>query len=175
MLFSSSAAPKVLFVCMGNICRSPTAEAVFRKLVEESPLDGKMLIDSAGTIGAHAGAKPDPRAIEIGKGHGYQLEKLRARQVVPTDFSRFDFLIAMDLQNVQHLKAICPPEALYKIAMLMSFAPDAGSTEVPDPYYGGPADFEHALALIERGCRGLLRRIIYPHAVPPKTLRKRIA
>ena len=175
MLFSSSAAPQVLFVCMGNICRSPSAEAVFRKLVDESPLAGKIVVDSAGTIGAHAGAKPDPRAIEIGKARGYKLEKLRARQVVLADFSRFDFVVAMDLQNVQHLKAICPPEAMHKIALLMSFSPDAGSAEVPDPYYGGTADFEHALSLIERGCRGLLRRITHPHVAPPKPLRKRVA
>ncbi len=175
MEFSSSAAPQVLFVCMGNICRSPTAEAVFRKMVEESPLTAKMHIDSAGTVGAHAGAKPDPRAIEIGKARGYQLEKLRARQVTSADFSRFDLVIAMDSQNVQHLKAICPPTETHKIGLLMSFAPDAGSSEVPDPYYGGAADFEHALSLIERGCRGLLRRITHPHVAPPKPLRKRIA
>jgi protein-tyrosine phosphatase len=175
MEISASATPQILFICMGNICRSPTAEAVFRKLAGESPLAGKMHIDSAGTIGAHAGAKPDPRAIEIGNLRGYQLEKLRARQVTTADFSRFDLVIAMDLQNVQHLKAICPPAEMHKIILLMSFAPDAGSVEVPDPYYGGAADFEHALSLIERGCRGLLRRITHPHVAPPKPPRKRAA
>ena len=163
----------ILFVCMGNICRSPTAEAVFRKLVAESPIAGKMEIDSAGTTGAHAGARPDPRAIELGKSRGYELEKLRARQIADADFLRFDHVIAMDAQNVQHLKAVCPAEMVHKIELLMSFAPDAGSLEVPDPYYGSTADFVHALALIERGCKGLLRHIVHPHVARPRTPVKR--
>jgi len=173
MPFSFSASHRVLFVCMGNICRSPTAEAVFRKLVAESPLAGKMEIDSAGTIGAHAGAKPDPRAIELGARRGYELERLRARQVAEADFARFDFVIAMDVQNVLHLRAVCPPEQAHKIELLMAFAPDAGTIDVPDPYYGSAADFEHALALIESGCKGLLRHITHPHVARPKLPRKR--
>jgi protein-tyrosine phosphatase len=154
---------RVLFVCMGNICRSPTAEAVFRKLVAESPLAGKMEIDSAGTIGFHAGAKPDRRAIAHGASRGYDLERLRARQVAEADFARFDYVIAMDTQNVLHLKAVCPPEQAHKIQLLMAYAPDVGNHEVPDPYYGSAADFEHALALIECGCKGLLRHIAHRH------------
>ncbi len=153
---------RVLFVCMGNICRSPTAEAVFRQLIADDPIAGKMEIDSAGTIGSHAGAKADPRAIELGRKRGYDLEKLRARQVVVGDFTRFDYVIAMDVQNVVQLKAVCPPKLVHKIDLLMAFAPDSPDLEVPDPYYGSAADFAHALALIERGCKGLLRHITHP-------------
>ena len=173
MAFPFSVKHRVLFVCMGNICRSPTAEAVFRKMVDESPLAGRMEIDSAGTIGSHAGAKPDPRAIELAASHGYALERLRARQVMEADFGRFDYVIAMDAQNVQHLKDACPPDAAHKIELLMAFAPDAGTHEVPDPYYGSAADFEHALTLIERGCRGLLQHITHPHVARSKPARKR--
>ncbi|MBL0122339.1 MAG: low molecular weight phosphotyrosine protein phosphatase [Betaproteobacteria bacterium] len=162
----------VIFICMGNICRSPTAEGVFRKLVGESPLAGKMEIDSAGTLGAHAGAKPDPRAIALAASRGYELEKLRARQVAEADFLKFDYVIAMDVQNFRHLKAVCPPEQAHKIELLLGFSPDAGALEVPDPYYGSAADFEHALELIEHGCKGLLRHITHPHAARPKPPRK---
>ena len=158
---------------MGNICRSPTAEAVFRKLVAGSPLAGKMEIDSAGTIGSHAGARPDPRAIELGANRGYDLARIRARQIAAADFDRFDYVIAMDVQNVQHLKSICPPENSHKIELLLAFSPDVETHEVPDPYYGSAGDFEHALALIERGCKGLLRHITRPHVARPKPPRKR--
>ena len=157
---------------MGNICRSPTAEAVFRKLVAESPLAGRIEIDSAGTIGAHSGAKPDPRAIELAAGRGYDLQRIRARQVADDDFDRFDHVIAMDLQNARRLKEICPPELAHKIELLMAFSSDADKLEVPDPYYGSSGDFEHALALIERGCKGLLQHILHPHVVRPKPARK---
>ena len=173
MPFSRSIDRRVLFVCMGNICRSPTAEAVFRKLVSGSPLAGRMEIDSAGTIGSHAGAKPDPRAIELAESRGYTMERLRARQIVIADFERFDHVIAMDEQNVRHLKSVCTPEHSHKIELLLSYAPDAGTHEVPDPYYGSAADFEHALALIERGCQGLLRHITHPHVARPKPPRTR--
>lgn len=156
---------RVLFVCMGNICRSPTAEAVFRHLIAGNPIAGKMEIDSAGTIGSHAGAKADPRAVALGRKHGYDLAKLRARQVVVGDFTRFDYVIAMDVQNVVQLKAVCPPELAHKIDLLMAFAPGSQELEVPDPYYGSAADFAHALTLIERGCNGLLRHITHPQAV----------
>lgn len=173
MPFGPAVSHRVLFVCMGNICRSPTAEGVFRKLAAESPLVGKMEIDSAGTIGSHAGARPDPRAIELAASRGYKLDRIRARQILPGDFERFDFVIAMDEQNVRHLRAICAPELSHKIELLLAFSPDAGTLEVPDPYYGSKADFEHALALIERGCNGLLRHIAHPHVARPKPPRKR--
>ena len=166
---------RVLFICMGNICRSPTAEAVFRKLAAESPLAGKIEIDSAGTIGAHTGAKPDPRAIELAAGRGYSLGRIRARQIAESDFERFDHVIAMDLQNMRRLKDICPPEQAHKVELLMAFSHDAGTLEVPDPYYGSTGDFEHALTLIERGCHGLLQHILHPHVARPKPPRNRDA
>ena len=173
MALSLSRKQQVLFICMGNICRSPTAEAVFRKLAAESPIADKIDIDSAGTIGAHAGAKPDPRAIEIAASRGYNLGRIRARQVAESDFDRFDHVIAMDLQNMRCLKELCPPEQAHKVELLMAFSQDAGTLEVPDPYYGSIADFEHALTLIERGCHGLLQHILHPHVALPKPARKR--
>ncbi|MEP7154314.1 MAG: low molecular weight protein-tyrosine-phosphatase [Betaproteobacteria bacterium] len=163
---------RVLFICMGNICRSPTAEGVFRKMVDDSSLAKKIEIDSAGTIGSHAGSKPDPRAIELASSRGYTLEKLRARQVTPADFERYDHIIAMDAQNLKHLREICPPELADKVELLMDFAPQSDSREVPDPYYGSAADFEHALVLIEQGCEGLLTHILHPHVARPKLRRR---
>ena len=173
MPFSFLVNHRVLFVCMGNICRSPTAEAVLRKLVDESPLAGRMEIDSAGTIGAHAGARPDQRDSEHAARRGYDLDKIRARQIVAADFEKFDFVIAMDEQNARHLKLVCPPENSHKIELLLAYSPDTGADEIPDPYYGSAGDFEHALDLIERGCKGLLRHITHPHVARPKPPRKR--
>ena len=147
---------RVLFVCMGNICRSPTAEAVFRKMVAESPLAGRVDIDSAGTSNAHSGASPDPRAIEIATRRGYDLSKLRARQVTTSDFERFDHVIAMDMMNVRLLKGVCPTPFSHKIELLLDYSVDDEDIEVPDPYYGTMQDFEHTLGLIEEGCQGLL-------------------
>src|SRR5690242_14371517 len=144
----SSPQHRVLFVCMGNICRSPTAEAVFRKLVDGSRMAGAVEIDSAGTAGYHIGAKPDPRAIAVGKAKGYELHALRARQVDAEDFDKYDILVAMDQTNIAHLKEICPPGLEHKLQLLMKFAPGKKGGEVPDPYYGSNADFEHALKLI---------------------------
>ncbi|MBC7623080.1 MAG: low molecular weight phosphotyrosine protein phosphatase [Aeromicrobium sp.] len=146
---------KVLFVCMGNICRSPTAEGVFRKMVESGPLAGKVDIDSAGTHGYHEGAPPDPRAIEHAKQRGYDLTQLRAREVSPSDFERFDYVIAMDELNRRHLKSICPTRLQNKIELILEYGGEADEYEVPDPYHGKPADFETALDLIEAGCEGL--------------------
>ena len=146
---------KVLFVCMGNICRSPTAEGVLRKMVEESVLKGKIDIDSAGTHGYHEGAPPDPRAIEHAAKRGYDLTPLRAREVSPSDFERFDYVIAMDETNRRHLRAMCPSRLQNKIELLLDYGGEEDEYEVPDPYQGKPKDFELALDLIEAGCEGL--------------------
>jgi protein-tyrosine phosphatase len=146
---------KVLFVCMGNICRSPTAEAVFRRMVEQSPLAGKVDIDSAGTHGYHEGAPPDPRAIDHAGKRGYDLTQLRAREVSPSDFERFDYVIAMDETNRRHLRSICPTRLQNKIELLLEYGGEEDEYEVPDPYYGKPQDFDTALDLIEAGCEGL--------------------
>ncbi|MBL8519126.1 MAG: low molecular weight phosphotyrosine protein phosphatase [Betaproteobacteria bacterium] len=154
---------RVLFVCMGNICRSPTAEGVFRRLVEQSPLRGKVDIDSAGTTGAHAGQAPDPRAIEVAARRGYDLTPLRARQVTPADFEQSDFVIAMDDMNVRYLKGMCPTRLAQRIELLLDYGGEEDEAEVPDPYYGSLQDFEHTLDLIEEGCQGLLEYLADLH------------
>ena len=154
----------VLFVCMGNICRSPTAEGVFRKLASESPLAGDLEIDSAGTHGFHAGEPPDPRSIAHAAMRGVDLSSLRARKVTVGDFEHFDHVIAMDENNVQQLISICPVHLAGKIQLLMSYADADDSHEVPDPYYGMAGDFELVLDLIEKGNRGLVNHLIAQRA-----------
>ena len=145
----------VLFVCMGNICRSPTAEGVFRTVAQRRNVLDRFMIDSAGTHGYHIGAAPDERAIAHAAAHGYDLSKLRARQVVADDFDRFDFVLAMDGDNVRHLKSICPLRSQNKIELLLDYSHEFAGGDVPDPYYGGAKDFERALVMIENGCAGL--------------------
>lgn len=151
---------KVLFVCMGNICRSPTAEAVFRKFAIESGLSGQLEIDSAGTHGFHAGSPPDPRSIEHAARRGVDLTRLRAREVVPSDFERFDYVIAMDEENVRQLKSFCPDHLSGKIELLLKYADGSKRREVPDPYQGNAKDFDLVLDLIEQGCQGLVEHLI---------------
>lgn len=161
----SNSRMRVLFVCMGNICRSPTAEGVFRRLVEQSPLAGLVDIDSAGTTGAHAGQPPDPRAVEVAARRGYDLAPLRARQVTPADFDRSDYVIAMDGMNVRYLKGMCPTRLAQRIELLLDYGGEEDESEVPDPYYGSMQDFEHALDLIEEGCKGLLDYLVDLHTL----------
>ena len=123
-------AMKVLFVCMGNICRSPTAEAIFRKLAGENGLSNHLEIDSAGTHGFHAGRPPDPRSIAHAARRGFDLTALRAREVVPADFERFDHVIAMDEENVRHLRAFCPARLAKKITLLLDYARDRKYREI---------------------------------------------
>jgi protein-tyrosine phosphatase len=144
---------------MGNICRSPTAEGVFRKMVAGSALAGKIDIDSAGTTGAHSGSAPDPRAIEMATRRGYDLSALRARQVSAADFDLCDFIVAMDMQNLRYLRGVCAPRLAHKIELLLDYGGEEDDVEVPDPYYGSMQDFEHMLDLIEEGCRGLLEHL----------------
>lgn len=146
----------VLFVCMGNICRSPTAEGVFRSVVEKRQLGGRFLIDSAGAIDYHAGSPPDARAIVHAAKRGYDLSALRARQITAGDFDRFDFVLAMDKENLRTLESMSPSRCRHKIELLLEYGRDFGGAEVPDPYYGGAKDFERALLMIEDGCNGLL-------------------
>lgn len=146
----------VLFVCMGNICRSPTAEAVFRHLLEEQGLSGLITTDSAGTHGYHIGEPPDERARRTALGRGVDLSDLRARRVTAEDFTIFDFILAMDRDNFRTLAQLCPPVHHGKLKLFMDFAPDLGVREVPDPYYGGPLGFEQVFDLIEAAAWGLL-------------------
>jgi protein-tyrosine phosphatase len=149
----------VLFVCMGNICRSPTAEGVFRHLVREARLQDRILVDSAGTHGYHAGSPPDERSQHHARLRGYELSDLRARQVQDLDFERFDLILAMDHENLALLEDDCPPQFESKLRRLMEFAPEGLPHVVADPYYGGKQGFESVLDHIEAACEGLLAHI----------------
>ncbi|MBK1695348.1 phosphotyrosine protein phosphatase [Chromatium weissei] len=145
----------VLFVCMGNICRSPTAEGVFRKLLKENGLNHLIGVDSAGTHAYHLGERPDQRACETARLRGVDLHDLRARRVTAEDFERFDYIVAMDEDNAAHLRDLCPPEMLEKIKLFMDFAPEQRVRDVPDPYYGGQRGFERVFDLISAAAQGL--------------------
>ena len=146
---------RVLFVCMGNICRSPTAEAVVREFARRQP--GLLLeVDSAGTHGYHRGDPPDERAIEAGRRRGFDLSMLRARVVEAADFERFDLVLAMDTAVHDRLRGIAPRAHAGRVKLFLEFAPTLGRRDVPDPYYGGAAGFEDVLDLVEEGARGLL-------------------
>ena len=139
---------KVLFICMGNICRSPSAEGVFRHVVKESGLTDKIFIDSAGTHAYHIGNPPDPRAMETAIKRNIDLSKQRARQVEPDDFNQFDYVIAMDHSNYSDLDQLCPDEQKDNLKLFLEFAHHFSEDEVPDPYYGGTQGFEHVLDMV---------------------------
>ncbi|MGR9051421.1 MAG: low molecular weight protein-tyrosine-phosphatase [Gammaproteobacteria bacterium] len=147
---------KVLFVCMGNICRSPTAEGVFAKLIKERNLEDSFEIDSAGTHAYHVGERPDMRAQKAAKERGVELNHIRARKVVVGDFYDYDYILAMDGDNYSILIEACPEEFRYKIAYFLEFAPHLGTREVPDPYYGGTYGFERVLDLVEAASAGFV-------------------
>jgi protein-tyrosine phosphatase len=150
---------RVLFVCLGNICRSPTAEAVCTTLATREWPHLALSADSAGTANYHIGRPPDPRSSAVAKQRGYDLSGLRARTVSAADFNTFDLLVAMDLQNLAELQQRHPDAATAKIKLLLPFAPQLQLEEVPDPYYGTESDFVQVLDLIEAGVRGLLTHL----------------
>jgi protein-tyrosine phosphatase len=147
---------KVLFVCMGNICRSPTAEGVFVNLLKERALENSFIIDSAGTHAYHVGEAPDLRAQKAALERGVQLGHLRARKVVMGDFEDFDFLLAMDDENYAALSKACPDIHKNKIKYFLDYAPHLSTRIVPDPYYGGKYGFERVLDLIEEASVGFI-------------------
>ncbi|MFQ6007270.1 MAG: low molecular weight protein-tyrosine-phosphatase [Woeseia sp.] len=150
---------KILFVCLGNICRSPTAEGVFRKLVEGANLQRHIEADSAGTHAYHIGEPPDQRAQTAAARRGVDLSAMRGRRTTVEDFHEFDYILAMDRQNFSYLQAQCPEDLLYKVRLFMEFAPDYPNDEVPDPYFGGTTGFDRVLDMIEDAANGLLREI----------------
>ena len=147
-------------VCLGNICRSPTAEAMLRKKVHAAGLDGVVEVDSAGTADYHVDSPPDRRAIAHGERRGLALARLRGRQVARADFERFDFILAMDDDNLAELRKIRPAGSRAQVALLMSYAPQAGSREVPDPYDGGAEAFETVLDLVEKAADGFVAAVL---------------
>lgn len=151
----------VLFVCLGNICRSPTAEGVFREKVNQTGLSDKIFIDSAGTSAYHAGEAPDPRSQEEALRHGYDLSAQKSRQVINQDFQKFDLIIAMDKSNLKNLMLLNSGSYSNKFKLFLAdFAPELGITEVPDPYYGGDKGFTQVVELIETASDGLLQYIL---------------
>lgn len=146
--------PKVLFICLGNICRSPTAEAVFRARAEQAGLN--VIIDSAGTSGWHIGEAPDPRSIEAGEARGYNFKGQASRKVIRADFGEFDYILAMDDKNMRALEEICPESYLSRLGLFLDYANDGATREVPDPYYGGGDGFTRVLDLIEQASDGLI-------------------
>lgn len=146
----------ILFVCMGNICRSPTAEGVFRNRVEAAGLADVIQVDSAGTHGYHIGNAPDARSQQYAAQRGYDLSMQRARQVAASDFSDFDHVLAMDRDNLARLQAACPAQHRHKLGLFMQYAQHSPSDVVPDPYYGGGSGFDRVLDYIEDAADGLL-------------------
>ncbi|MFC3146607.1 low molecular weight protein-tyrosine-phosphatase [Piscinibacterium candidicorallinum] len=146
----------ILFVCMGNICRSPAAEGVFRAMVKSANLESEVRIDSAGTHAYHVGEAPDARTQAACRKRGYDVTDLRARQITVDDFREFDYILAMDWDNLTLLQQICPKQYKHKLMLLMRFASDHEEATVPDPYYGGPEGFSKVLDLVEDACSGLV-------------------
>ena len=149
----------MLFVCLGNICRSPSAEGMFRALLARRGLDRRFGADSAGTSNWHAGAAPDPRAQAAGRKRGVDLSGLRSRSVSPEDFGRFDLLLGMDENNVADLLEDCPPALRDRVRLFTEFTASRPEGGVPDPYYGGPEGFERMMDLIEEGVGGVLAHL----------------
>lgn len=146
----------MLFVCLGNICRSPTAEAVFRHLLAQSQAGPDIEVDSAGIGDWHIGEPPDQRAQAAARRRGLDMSRIRARQIVHEDFALFDLILAMDRQNLAELKRRAPAQYRERVRLFLEFAPELETLEVPDPYYGGDAGFEAVLDLAEQAARGLL-------------------
>ena len=157
----------VLFVCMGNICRSPTAEGVFREQLRGAGLSAHVRTDSAGTHAYHIDSPPDPRSRQAAGKRDIDISDLRARVVVAEDFERFDYVLAMDAGNLSALEALRPAHSRARIGLLMDYAPSGYPREVPDPYYGGRHGFEIVLDMLEAGCRGLLQEILRQAPIGP--------
>jgi len=150
----------VLFVCMGNICRSPTAEGVFTKLVNDLGTSDRFHIDSAGTHAYHVGEKPDTRAQQTARQRGIDLSFIRARKVASSDFEEFDYILAMDSDNYHLLLDACPEHLQHKVKLFLEYAPDRVERDVPDPYYGGQNGFEHVFDLVADASEGFYKNIM---------------
>jgi len=150
---------KVLFVCMGNICRSPTAHGVFESMVKEAGMVADIEVDSAGTHAYHIGETPDTRSAQCAKKRGFDLSYIKARRVEVSDFEYFDYVLAMDNDNLSILESMCPTQHKNKVCLFLDYAKERAESEVPDPYYGGPNGFDHVFDLVEAASKGLLEDI----------------
>lgn len=150
----------ILFVCSGNICRSPMAEGVFRTMAEREGVSESFHLDSAGTLAGHVGQPPTPLGVEVAAQRGYDVSRHRARLAVAADIDRFDYILGMDRGHVAELRWLATRSTMDRVQLLTAFAPQIGVTDIGDPYRGTRADYEHALDLIEAGCRGLLRALL---------------
>lgn len=157
---------KVLFVCMGNICRSPMAHGVLETRIVKERLEEQLAVDSAGTHGYHVGHPPDPRAQATARTRGYEIAGQQARQLSDADFHAFDYILTMDDDNFHIARALQPPQARARLHRFMEFAPLRQEREVPDPYYGGPDGFQHVLTLVEEGVEGLLEHLRVTGVLP---------
>ena len=154
----------VLFVCMGNICRSPSAQGVLENLIKDEFLEDKVGVDSAGTYAYHHGERPDPRARAAATKRGYDISKQKARKVISTDFEIFDYVLAMDSENLQDLLEICEDKDKEKVQLFLNYSTKKNKhKDMPDPYYGGLAGFETVLDLAEDAAKGLLKHIKAKH------------
>ena len=160
---------KVLFVCMGNICRSPTAEGAFRRVLQVRKLDGRVEVSSAGTHGYHNGEPPDQRAQQAAARRGYDLSRIRARKVSPQDLDYFDLILAMDRKALESLREICPPERSGRLGLFMDYSRNFKVDEVPDPYYGRGEGFDLVLDMVEDATNGLADQIKERLALPIST------
>jgi protein-tyrosine phosphatase len=160
---------RVLFVCTGNICRSPTAEGVFRAMARQEGLADRILIDSAGTHDHQLGQRPDPRALTAARRRGYELGKLRARLVEPDDFKHFDWILAMDRRHLEYLESMRPPNYRGHLGLFLAVLGDGNDGDMPDPYYGDAGDFERVLDLTIPAAAALLKAIRESADVPINT------
>jgi len=149
---------RILFVCLGNICRSPLAEGIMRQLIRDAGLEDQIQVDSAGTGAYHTGEPPDPRSRAVAGRHGTSLDGQRARKIEPGDYTSFDLVLAMDRENLQDLRVACPPGKRGRLKLLRSFDPKGG-TDVPDPYFGGVDGFDDVFAMVYRCCESLLESL----------------
>jgi protein-tyrosine phosphatase len=155
---------KILFVCMGNICRSPTAEGVLRHVAFNRGLDSEIIVDSAGTIGFHTGEPPDKRAVQHAAKRGYDLTQIRAREINQPDYELFDYVLAMDKQNIAWLRKQIPNQFAHKLRLFLEFSEKYAGRDVPDPYYGNANGFETVLDMVEDGVHGLIAHLLEANA-----------
>ena len=165
---------RVLFVCMGNICRSPTAEGVFRKMLREKNLDDQVDVASAGTHGYHIGEAPDQRTQRAAARRGYDLSSIRARKIAPQDFDYFDLVLAMDRNSLETLHLVCPPERLDCLGLFMDYSKNFDDDEVPDPYYGLGQGFDLVLDMVEDATNGLVEIVMERSGVAHGAVQKKL-